>query len=67
MPLLIGNLGKKELTSIAISLAKDHLSGLVSNWTLNAINKFETKIIRKVAVRAGKIFIYFKWRYKWYY
>ena len=39
----LGNLGKKALTNIAISLARDNLSGLVSNLTSNTINKFERK------------------------
>ena len=39
----LGNLGKKTLTNIAISLARDNLTGLVSNLTSNTINKFERK------------------------
>ena len=39
----LGNLGKKALTNIAISLARDNLPGLVSSLTSNAINKFEKK------------------------
>ena len=39
-----GNLGKKALTKIAISLARDNLPGLVSSLTSNAINKFERKL-----------------------
>ena len=35
---------KKALTSIAILLGRDNLPGLVSNLTLNAINKFDRKI-----------------------
>ena len=50
------NLWKKALTNIAISLARDHLSGLVSNLTSNAINKFDRKISAKRAFRAGKGF-----------
>ena len=41
---------------IAIPLARNNLSGLVSNLTSNAINKFERKISGKGAVRAGKGF-----------
>ena len=64
------NLGKKAPRDIDITLARDNLPGLVSHLTSNAINKFERKIIREGAVRAGKrfiLFIYFKWRYQWYY
>ena len=39
----LANLRKKALTKVAIPLAKDNLSGLVSNLTSNAINKFENK------------------------
>ena len=53
----LGNLGKKGLTNIAISLARDNLSKLVSNLTPNAINKLERKISERGAVRAGKGFI----------
>ena len=55
----LGNLRKKTLTNIAIPLARDNLPGLVSNLTLNAINKFERKISGKGAVRAGKGFALF--------
>ena len=55
----LGNLGKKSLTKIAIPLARDNLPGLVSNLTSNGINKFERKISRKGAVRAGKGFALF--------
>ena len=43
----LGNLGKKELANIAISLARDNLPGLISNLTLNAINNFARKYIEK--------------------
>ena len=52
----LGNLGKKALTNIAIPLARDNLPSLVRNLTSNAINKFERKISRYGAVRAGKGF-----------
>ena len=55
----LGNLGKKGLTNIAITLEIDNLPGLESNLTSNVINKFERKISRKEAVRAGKGFILF--------
>ena len=44
---LLGSLGKKALTNIEISLARDNLLGLVSNLTSNAINKFERKKVEK--------------------
>ena len=50
----LGNLGRKALMNIAIPLARDNLPGLESNLTSNAVNKFERKISREVAVRAGK-------------
>ena len=52
----LGNLGKKALTNIAISLARENLTGLASNLTAGAINKFDRKITRKGAVREGKGF-----------
>ena len=55
----LGNLGKKLLTNIAISLRRVYLPELVSNLTSNAINKFERKISGKGAVRAGKGFTLF--------
>ena len=55
----LGNLGKKALTKIAISLARDNLPGLVSSLTSNAINKFERKLSGKRAVRVGKGFTLF--------
>ena len=60
----LGNLGKKALTKIAISLARDNLPGLVSSLTSNAINKFERKLSES---RKRIYFIYFEWRYEWYY
>ena len=49
-------LGQKAVTNIAISLARDNLPGLISNLASNTINRFERKISRKGAVRAGKGF-----------
>ena len=40
----LGNLGKKALTNIAISLARDNLPGLASNLTSRAITRFDRKI-----------------------
>ena len=53
------NLGKKALKNVAIPLARDNLSGLVSNLFLKAINKFKRKTSGKGAVRAGKGFTLF--------
>ena len=55
----LSNLGKKAITNIAISLARDNLPGLVSNLTLNAKNKFGKEIRGKGAVIAGKGFTLF--------
>ena len=41
------NFGKKELTDFAIPLARDSLTGLASGLALNAISKFERKIVVK--------------------
>ena len=41
------NLVKKALTIVAISLARDDLSGLVSSLTSNVINKFDRKMSGK--------------------
>ena len=38
-----GNLGKKVITNLVISLARDNLPGLASNLATNAKNKFERK------------------------
>ena len=56
---LLGNLGKKVLTNIAIFLTRNNLPGFVSNLTSNAVNKTERKISGKGAVRAGKGFTIF--------
>ena len=50
----LGNLGKKELTNIAIPLARDNLAGLVRKLTSNAINEFESKISGKGYLREAK-------------
>ena len=52
-------LGKKSLTNVTIPFARDNFSGLVSNITTNAINKFERKISGKGAVKAGRGFTLF--------
>ena len=63
---MVSNLGKKALTNVATPLTRRNLPGLVRNLISNAINKFETKISGKGALRAGKriCFIYFEWRYR---
>ena len=53
------NSRNEALTNIAITLARDYLSGLVSNLTSNVRNKFERKISGKGAVRAWKGFTLF--------
>ena len=58
---------KKALRNAAIPLARYNLSGLVNNLAWKAINKFERKISEKGAMRAGKEFDYFKWRYESHY
>ena len=55
----LGNLGKKALTNIAISFARDNLTGLLSNITFNVIQKFKRKISGKGSVRPGKGFTLF--------
>ena len=63
---MVRKFSKKALTNVFIPLARDYLPGLVSNLTLNAINKSERKISGTEAVRTGKRFtsIYFEWRYE---
>ena len=53
------DLGKKARKNVAFPLPKDNLPVLASNLALNAVNKFETIISGKVAVRAGKGFTLF--------
>ena len=52
----LANLGKDSQANVAIPLARDNLLGLISNLTSNAVNKFERKLSRTGAVRAGKGF-----------
>ena len=49
----------KALINIAIPLARDNWSWLVSNLTSNAINKYERLVSGKGAVRTGKWFTLF--------
>ena len=53
---MLDNLGKKVITDVAISLARDNFPGLASNLASNIINKFERKINGKGAARARKGF-----------
>ena len=55
----LGNLGKKVITDLVISLSRDNLPGLESNLASNVINKFEREISRKGAARARKGFTLF--------
>ena len=52
----LDSLGKTSLANIAIPLARGNLLWLVGNLTSNAINKFESKISGKSAVRLRKGF-----------
>ena len=49
-----GNLGRKALTNVAISLARNNLPELESNLTSSGIKKIHRKISGKAAVRGGK-------------
>ena len=55
---MLGNLGKKLISDLAIPLARDNLYGLVSSLASSAINKCERKISGKGAVRVKKGFPY---------
>ena len=59
------NVGKKALTNVPISLARDNLPGLVNNLTSSKINKFDNNISRIEATKAGKGFTFFSC--EWYY
>ena len=50
---MLGNLGKKVTTDLAIASARDNLPELVSNLASNVINKIERKTSEKEAVGAG--------------
>ena len=53
----LGNLGNKVLKNIAISLARDNLPALVSNWNSYSINSFFKKNSEIGAVGKRKGFI----------
>ena len=54
----LGNLGKKELTNIAILLARGNLPRLVSSLTANTITKFERKKVEKELWEQEKNLLY---------
>ena len=51
---MLDNLGKKVITNLAITLARDSLPGLVRNLASNAVNKFERKISEKRSYESRK-------------
>ena len=53
----LGNLGNKVLKNIVISLARDNLPALVSNWNSYSINNFLKKNSEIGAVGKRKGFI----------
>ena len=53
----LGNLGNKVLKNIVISLARDNLPALVSNWNSYSINNFLKKNSEIWAVGKRKGFI----------
>ena len=53
------NVGKKALTNVAISLARDNLPGLVNNLTSSKIKKFDNNISGIEATKAGKGFTFY--------
>ena len=61
----LDNLGRKALTNIAISLARENSSGLVSHLTSSAINKFDRKVSGKGAVREGQGLAFLFWTKIW--
>ena len=59
---ILGNLGKKVITDLAIVLARDNLPGLVSNLASNAIINLKKKNNWKRSCKRRKriYFIYFE-------
>ena len=53
---MMGNLGKKTLTDLAVPLAIDVLPKLATKATLSISDKFERKVSGQGAVRAGERF-----------
>ena len=45
----LGNVGKKAVTNVAFLLARENLSGLVSNLASNALSKFEKKVEKELS------------------
>ena len=56
---MMGNLGKKTLLDLAVSLAKNILPKLATKPTSSVLDKFARKISGRGAMRAGKGFILF--------
>ena len=56
---MMGNLGKKTLTDLAVPLAIDVLPKLATKATLSISDKFERKVSGQGAVRAGERFTLF--------
>ena len=56
---MICYLGKKVIADFAIPLARDNLTGVVSNLASDTIKIFERKISRKGTIGAGRGFILF--------
>ena len=56
---MICYLGKKVIADFAIPLARDNLTGVVSNLASDTIKIFERKISQKGTIRAGRGFILF--------
>ena len=50
----MGNLSKKVLLELVVRLTKDVLPELATKATLSVLDKFERKISRQGAIRAGK-------------
>ena len=50
----MGNLSKKVLLELVVPLTKDVLPELATKATLSVLDKFERKISRQGAIRAGR-------------
>ena len=51
---IMGNLSKKVLLELVVPLTKDVLAELATKATLSVLDKFERKISRQGAIRAGR-------------
>ena len=56
---MIGNLGKKALTDLAVCLYKHVLPKLTTKKTTSILDKFKRKISGRGAVITGKVFTLF--------